>query len=410
MQLYESIRTIKESQGAVAAQDAVCAEIKEGKITLDNVSVKGLAQSLLGYQAVELWNEAARMPAISLYKEANGGAGDVSAFSNITGQLLITHLMKSFEIASSPLARAIPVTSSNLLYEKWPQLSNIKEVGEAIGTGMPYPEARFEEQWVTTPNTVKYGQILSISQEEIFFDLTGQMKRKADMLGARIAQGRDDVILGGFTGGASGTTTSTYVYKGTSYYNWYASGDSGPWTNKLAANPLVDYTAIQKAEKLLDMMTDPVTSELLDWGSEDYTLICMPQKKFDARRILNTTAVTTIYPGYTSTSNPAAPGNVQMATANPINVPGLISNDKRLYNKVYTDLAASSSTNAPEHWFYGNLAAACTWMENFPLRSVVAPPQSITQFERDIDIRVKVSYRGAFFFVQPRAMTWNYNS
>ncbi|MCI0358648.1 MAG: hypothetical protein L0211_09200, partial [Planctomycetaceae bacterium] len=55
-------------------------------------------------------------------------------------------------------------------------------------------------------------------------------------------------------------------------------------------------------------------------------------------------------------------------------------------------------------WFLGNIAAYARYMENWPLTTVQAPPNSSEEFNRDIILQFKGSERGVFSVREPRVM------
>jgi hypothetical protein len=55
-------------------------------------------------------------------------------------------------------------------------------------------------------------------------------------------------------------------------------------------------------------------------------------------------------------------------------------------------------------WFLGNPSKYAAYMENFPLKTDTAPPNSQAEFERDIVTHYKASERGAYSVQAPQQM------
>src|SRR5215471_6779854 len=81
-------------------------------------------------------------------------ANDASAFSNITGQLLVTIIKEQYENPSFILKnRVMKVANpgSNLQEHKIPYLSDVVDKPKRLAQLEPYPATRFFESWVTMP-------------------------------------------------------------------------------------------------------------------------------------------------------------------------------------------------------------------------------------------------------------------
>jgi hypothetical protein len=185
---------------------------------------------------------------------------DVSAFSNITGQIFYNRILEGWKnatLVSEQLTERVPTTLDG---EKMPWLSHVISEGEPIHPGMPYPEANFGERYVTTPSTTKYGLIVSVTKEMIFFDRTGQSLRAAGETGFKLGYNKEKRVLNLVLG-----LINNYSLNGTTY-NTYLTGPQSPpaYANSQASTPLVDYTSIQAAITLASQILDPDTGNPLD--------------------------------------------------------------------------------------------------------------------------------------------------
>jgi hypothetical protein len=74
--------------------------------------------------------------------------------------------------------------------------------------------------------------------------------------------------------------------------------------------------------------------------------------------------------------------------------------------QLYAQLKAQLGLDAPTaqgYWFYGDIAKAFAYMENWPITVVQAPANSEADFAQDIPFRFKASERGAAAVLEPRA-------
>lgn len=394
--LGQNLRQLYESLGPVDCLERLAGLLESKEVKPEDFSLRELAESFCGHDWVSKLNthNLGRFSTVSVMEAGEGV--DVSAFSNITGQILYTKIMDGWKQATANVDRLAETVKTQFDGEKIPFLGQIPDEGLKVRPGMPYPEAGFGERFVETPSTDKYGQIVSITKEMVFFDRTSQALKRANSNGERLGVAKSKRIWDGVLG-----YTNTYKFNGTTY-NTYAT--SGGWINKKSATPLVDYTSIEQAYILAAAVLDPDSNNPID--IEFKQLVVMPAKLFTARRIIGATEISSTYPGYQATVTP--PGNVQMVGSNPLPDSLDIIYSKIAYQRILNQ--GVSATNANDYWFVGDFAKAFAYMENWPITVVQAPPNSLKEFEQDIIVRVKASERGVFAVQDPRFVFQFYNS
>ncbi len=311
------------------------------------------------------------------------GAGvTVSAFANITNQLISSKIHEGYTNPQFVAASLVQVVPTRLSGERMATAGSIPDNAQTVNETMPYPTVGFTEHFVDTPATIKRGLICAVSREAIFFDQTGQVARRAFSVGEIVGRSREERIIDVVIG-----VTNPYSEKGTAQ-NTYQDGTPS-FDNHAATNTLIDWTDIETAQLLLDAMADPAnTSQPI--ASVPDTIIVHTAKAWTARRIVS--AVET----RTSDKNIAA--NTQEFTAgNP--VPAL-----RVVSSPYINFRYSAGSIANTTWFYGRPTSAFLYMENWPLTITQAPPNDPASFEQDIVLRVRASERGAAAVMEPRHM------
>jgi len=378
-------------------REALCRGSKgePGGIRMEEFSLRRLAEECLGYQTVNDVFDPRNEPSARQLREAEE-AVDSTGFSNIMGQLLINRVMEAFQSEAFVASRLIPTVPTRLDGEKIPGIGKIKDPTSdnasnlAVHEGMPYPHAGVSEDYIETPSTTKYGLIIPVTREAIFFDRTGLLARRCSEVGEVLGLNKEKRLLDMYCGYSSGT--GMYKWKGTYYETYYSSTDSGEWINHLDGNELVDWTDIDNAEDLFTNLLDPNTSEPVVLGGNGMTLFVPAQLGSTGRRILNATEIreTTNTNTVTVSGNPLRGKNIRLEES------------RQLYRRMVAK--GVSASEAAATWFYGDPAKAFAYMENWPITVTQSGMDSDVAFNQDIFLRYKASERGVAAVMEPRAM------
>lgn len=378
----QNLRALVESEGTASVVRKLGRALAEGELTAAEFSLRELAEAFMGTRWVQ---NLAMAQAGGLELLEAGDAIDVSAYSNITGQLAYSSILEGYRMAGfigDQLCRTIPTRLSG---EKIPGIGKLTGDAEQVGDGMPYPTVGdAAEDYIETPSTTKRGLIVAVTKEAIFFDRTGLLIDRCNKVGERLGLNREkrilDVVLG---------VTNNYKWRGTSYDSYQAAT---PWINLKTGVELVDWTDVEEAELLFTGMTDPDTGEPIMIGGRK--LLCMPFKRFTANRILNATEV--IHGDVTD-------GATVPETRGPNPVAGMgISVLSSALAQARLVAASVSVANAKKYWYYGDFMKAFAYMENWPITVVQAPQNSEAEFNQDIVLRFKASERGVCAVMDPR--------
>lgn len=316
-----------------------------------------------------------------------GGAVDLTAFSNITGQLLISEVLAGFQTEEFQISGLFRNTPTRLSGEKIPGIANVGDVTSEVSEGMPYPSAGFGEDYIETPATTKHGVIIPVTKEAIFFDRTGLILERAREVGVSLGLDKEkrccDVLIG---------ATNNYKWKGTSY-NTYQT--TTPWVNTLsgAAYALVDWESVEEVELLFAKMLDPNTGEPIVIAN-GLTMVVPPALKHTANRILNATELR--YGGTSTTTSSL------VTSGNPLAGSGYRAVSSRFFNRRLVAGLSKSEANAATCWWMGDIAGAFRYMENWPITVTQAPLNSEAEFTQDIVMRFKASERGVAAVWEPR--------
>lgn len=400
-----SIRGIYESVGPAETVERLASMLKSGKVKAEDFSLRELAEAFCGHDWARRLNPA-NLGRHEHVRLAEAGEGvDVTAFSNITGQIVYNEIHQGWEQAERVADTLFTTRPSDFEYEKIPGVGLIKGEGENVRPGMPYPEAGFGEHYWETPSTTKQGEIVSVTKEAIFFDRTGLVVDRARAVGERAAYRKEKKCLAVFAGItvtlSDGTSFAgnNHKWNGTSY-NTYDTAANAIGINSKATTPLLDWEDINKAEQLFNELTDPDTGNPINIKPD--TLVVMPKKLYTAKRIQTATSVRSIDPGYATSGSPH-----QTESANPVTISNVVT------SKLLRQLIVGSgvtATNADDWWFYGQPKKAFLYLQNWPMTVVQSPPNSAKEFEQDIVMRWKASERGAPYSKDPRYNAKLYNA
>ena len=352
-----------------------------GHMRTSDFSIRDLAEGLVedGREWVASMNPAYAGSSVM----ESQSAVDSTAFSNITGQLLINEIMDAYESPAFSVSALFRVLSSRLSGERIPGIGKVGDQTETVAEGMDFPHVGFGEDYIDTPVTTKRGLIVPVTKEAIFFDRTGLILERAREVGESLAINKEkrcvDVMIG---------ATNNHKWKGTDYNTYQATT---PWVNLLAgaANDLVDWTDVDAVEQLFALMTDPNTGEPIAINVN--SIVATPARRHALNRILNATEVRHIGP--TSENETLA--------RNPISGYSPLTSQY-----LYSRLVASglNADQAKATWFMGDPSRAFRYVENWPMTVVQAPQNSEAEFNQDIVARFKASERGVAVSWNPRFM------
>lgn len=365
--------------------------IDAGQVKLENYSIRGLFESLIdgGRELVDSWDPRQGGGGYSmgeaLHRQAlieEAGAVTSTAFSRITGQLVVSAVLEKYMDESfvfTPLVKAVDTPFNG---EKIPGISRIGDEADVVPEGREYPRVGVSEDYIETPETRKRGMIDALTREAVFFDRTGLVVERCGEVGYFLGVNKEKRIIDAVID--ENVTAHRYKWKGTTYATFQTST---PWVNSTTSNALVDWTDIDAVEQVMANLTDPYTGEPIQIVPKH--LIVTRDLLYTARRIVNATEITMNAGGYATSGNLSA----TKTTANPIQGYQIVSS-ALLKARLGTDTS----------WFVGDIGKAVKYMQNFPLTVVQAPANSQAEFERDIVMQWKASERGAAAVVEPRAL------
>jgi hypothetical protein len=378
---YRELKRMYDLSGAEKTVRHLQEALESGDLKPDDFSVRELAEATLSPERVRQMDP--RHGGACLLEAGDGV--DVTAFSNITGQVVQAKILEAYNQEAFVVSRLVDAVPTRLDGERIPGIGRISDDVAEVRPGMPYPSLGFAEDYIETPQTTKRGFIVPVTREAIFFDRTHLILQRAAEVGEVLGLNKEKRLLDLLIG-----ATNTYKWKGTAYNTYSTTGTgvapNGNWINQMTAE-LVDWTDVDAAEQLFADILDPNTGEPV--LIQATTVLVMPAYRHAAHRIFNAAEI-----NYTQ-----AAGSTTTVAANPLGNYTVVES-RLAYRRLIA--AGHAAADAKKYWFIGDMRKAFAYMENWPITVTQSPANSEAEFNQDIVVRFKASERGAAAVINPR--------
>jgi hypothetical protein len=355
--------------------------LEKGDLKPADFSIRELAEATLSPERVRQMDP--RQGGACLLEAGEGV--DVTAFSNITGQIVQAKILEAYTQEAFVLSRLVDTIPTRLDGERIPGIGRISDKVAEVPPGMPYPSLGFAEDYIDTPQTTKRGFIVPVTKEAIFFDRTYLVLQRAAEVGEVLGLNKEKRLIDLLIG-----VTNNYKWKGTSYNTYSTTGTGtapdGNWVNSMAEE-LIDWTDVDAAEQLFADILDPNTGEPV--LIQATTVLVTPAYRHAAHRIFNAAEID------------YSPVNAATTTvaANPLGNYTVVES-RLAYRRIVA--SGQQATAAKKWWFIGDFRKAFAYMENWPITVAQSPMGSDADFDQDIVVRFKASERGAAAVINPR--------
>ena len=384
------LKTLIESHGPGGFYQKICSLLNEGTLQVHDFSYRELAEACGVLPEMSRLREPLRgSGADELLAESNPGVG-TNLFKVVTGELVGRKVLEGYEDDSGfigdRLVTVMPSRSRGQKLAGFRALAGPSEVAE----GHAYEESTFGEKYVTTEESKK-GRILSINEELIAFDQTGEINRRAMALGYALRQERERTIVRAVTD-ADAATRPVYRPSGVGEPLYADDGsrrnvvgpDNVTSPDYAAAVPLEDHRSIEKvlsyrATQVLDDRIDGTPRPMMTPALQ----ILVPERlRGTALSVVNATEVSVLTAaGESRMANPYA-GSLEVLSSPFIDEQGVDSD-----------------------WYLGTFSRQFLWTEIWPVQTFLQQSDSEAAFERDVVLRVKARYFGGVSAVDTAFVT-----
>ena len=345
-----NLRDLCESKGVPAVEGLLKKLISEEKFTMEQASLKELWDGFTNYAPVSS-KERLVMNDPKNKREAVG----TGAFTRITGYLINSKVIEGYNSVATIGQNLTTTVPSKLQTET---VAGIADTGlvELVTEGAAYKSSSIVEKYVTIPNN-KYGRIIDVTEELIYFDQTGQVLVRARTIGEGAAYYKEQLIVEG----VQDVNTTVYRPSG-SATAFYSSTNANLQTSNafdaagLAAIMKLAHEMTSDSDDTKYIMVDLLGKPLLvpvDLMEEAWELAFGPEHPETAERARN------YWQGKFS------PMTSQFITA-------------------------QSSTT----WYWGDFQKDFWWTEVWPLTVLSAKAGHEDEFNRDIKAKYKTRFFG----------------
>lgn len=395
------LKSLIESHGAAGFYHKVVELLNEKKLTPNDFSYRELADACGVLSQLRSLQESSSSLDLAmsspgalnhLLQESNPGVSS-HLFQVVTGELIGRKVIEGYEdeagFIGDQLVTVIPSSLRNSRIAGFRALAGPTEVSE----GHPYEESSFEEKFVTSQES-KQGRILSINEELIAFDQTGEINRRAMALGYYLRQERERTIVRAVTDADAGAGKFVYRPSGSGQALYAADGSHRNYvgaTNTVSpdfatAIPLVDWTDV---EEVLNYRATEVKDDRIDG---DQRPIVVPARQILVPEALRGTARSIVH----STEINVATAEGETRFANPVH---------NMLDVLSSPFIDEQGANAKHDWYLGDFKRQFIWTEIWPVQTFLQRSESAAAFERDVVLRVKARYFGGVSAVDTAFVT-----
>lgn len=338
-----SMRDLIESQGEAGAIEVVrnCLETK--KLKPEDFSIREIWEALHG---------------IIRYSKDIAESVVSSAFPKITGEIINAKVINAYNGAISIGDMLVTNVPSNLQTETFAGFTET-ETPEEVGEGQAYNDSTITEKWVSVRAT-KFGRKITVTEEAIFFDRTGQILVRAQRIGLKAAQYRERKIMRG----VQDLDTNVYNPSGVATAFYSAANN-----NLIASNPFNDDgldAVMLKASQMKDDSLGTIDDDFINIDLNN-AIVLVPQQ---LRR-------------------------VAWEYANTIKAPATAENADNFFKGLFQVVSSPYVTqNSATTWYWGDFKQDFIWQDVWPLQTIAAPANHPAAFDNDIKAQIKVRMFG----------------
>jgi len=324
-------------------------------------------------------------PAFDTHTEAID-AIDMTAFNTITRNIVAARVMAERQGKGLVLQNLIPNESTNRNGSMLPGIQSPGSDFEEIKEMQSYPYYQVGEDYLETPKGKKFGRIIAVTKEAVFFDIFNIVLREAAGVGRMLYVNKEKRIAQGVAG-----LLNNHKRQGTTY-NTYLT--SGKWIND-QANPVDDHTCIDNSKALFHAMVDFNNGEKITVMPT--TIIGSEMRESLWASILNARYVQ---------RGDGASNSVATVYDNPIQ--GRYNFVSAPYlEEAIVNGGLANSTQVLDWWFHGDFSKAFKYLENWPVTVIQAPRNSLDEFKQDIVAQYRASERGQIWAEDPQHVVRN---
>lgn len=340
-----ALRDMFESLGPEGMKATIREMLKEGKVKPDDFT---------SFQ--EIWAACER--------DKNGMVRPISEavssdlFPTITGEIISSKIIAGYDIPGligDRLTTTIPSKFKTATYAGFTATSGPDKVLEGRG----YNDSQFEEKFAQITHT-KYGRIISVTEETIYFDQTGQVLAHAGTVGKKARLYKEKLIVQGVQDINSNVFKPAGVAE--AFYRTSASGDRK--INSVGSTPFGEAGLLTAKSTMHDMIDEEGDYIMLSIAN---LLGLFPvDLEVRVKQMLGSTLV-------------------------PEGAENAMNTWKGWFEPLFSPYVSEQSTST---WYLGDFPQSFVWSEVWPLQIFTAKPGHEDEFNKDIKSKTKVRFYG----------------
>jgi hypothetical protein len=341
-----ALRDLLGSQGEDGAVEVIETGLEQKKFNPNDFSLR------------EIWEacQSAAGASTSIHEAVAS-----SAFPKITGALINSRMISAYESVQKIGDMLCTTIPSNVQQETIAGFTET-EGPEEVGEGQDYKDSTFTEKYVTIRNQ-KFGRLISITEETLYFDKVGQILDFARRIGMKAAAYRERAILQGVQ------DVNSNVWRPSGVATAFFSAGNG---NLIASNPFGEL-GLENVRLYAQRMKDDSIGAGAG-GDQDYVYID-----------LNNMTV-------------LVPSQLELEAwqmANSMLTPESNENARNFFEGRFKPMTSPHVTNqSATTWYAGQPKEDFVWTEVWPLQTLSQAAGHDDSFKKDIKSRHKVRYYG----------------
>jgi hypothetical protein len=293
-------------------------------------------------------------------------AMDSTAFPKITGALINKVVQEAYMMETGigdQLVTKIPSSVKEETIVGFSEDMGLQEVEES----MAYEEGSLGEKYHKINNR-KFGRIISLTEEMVKFDQTGQLIMRAKRIGEAAKAKYERIIMDGVLGLVTSGINASWRPAG-SAATLYSSTSTDPYSSatldNLGSDALADETDLQAALTLAAQFTD-----------ENGLPIMFSPKILLTATALKSIAYKICYSGQS------------VLASTPSGTANMFNGTQALSTSLIDQLVSATA------WFYGDFKKQFVYTDVMPLQVLQAKAGNEKEFENDVVLRFKARLMG----------------
>ena len=144
---YRELKQMYQSNGPERTVKHLREALREGELKAEDFSLRELAEATVGPEWVKRLDPRSD-DGVPLLEA--GDAVDVTAFANITGQIIYSTILEAYTQEAFVVSKLVDTVPTRFDGEKIPGIGRVRDEVAEVRPGMPYPSLGLSEDYIET--------------------------------------------------------------------------------------------------------------------------------------------------------------------------------------------------------------------------------------------------------------------